>query len=427
MSVATEKGLAPGGSVTMLRRLRQIVGQEGCRGLWSRLRYRKRRVSQPQVTAITRNVWIAGHGGFATDLGAALSALGHPCLSETALRLLPSRRSRFHIDPDLSGRDFGHDDILVLSCPVGDPVALLRQAGRCHSIIETRQDRMARWLDLGIPAGKLFLIGRKTLRRDLYRFLLATGTIGADDADWRRLADLHQLPKVPRLCLSLPETPLRQGFFLQQDLPGFRLVAGIRRNPGWIGAGVGFRMMARACLAARVGSAILCEDDLIAGSDFEDRLEGVLAYLDQTGWDVFSGLSTDIDASYRVTAVQRFRGQTFVHLNRTTGMVFNIFSPRALDWLARWSPARQGVPIDRHLEAMPRMRVVTTLPFLVDHADGLESSAWGFSNRRYRSLIAASESRLARMVAAFEASGTPPRPVLRAQPRARVWYGRAGL
>ena len=136
---------------------------------------------------------------------------------------------------------------------------------------------------------------------------------------------------------------------------------------------------------------------MLAAPEFEARLQVVQDYLRGVEWDVFSGLSTHVRDDYALQGVARFGSETFLHLDRTAGMVFNIFNRRALEWLADWRMDDHGarrVTIDRHLEAMPGMRVVTTRDFLVDHSDLLSSTAWGFSNRRYRSLIAASQRRL---------------------------------
>ena len=55
---------------------------------------------------------------------------------------------------------------------------------------------------------------------------------------------------VPRLCLGLPETPARRASFQRQPVQGFRVFDGLRYDPGWIGAALSFRTMARACLDA---------------------------------------------------------------------------------------------------------------------------------------------------------------------------------
>lgn len=410
-----------------LHRLGQIMRQEGPHGFYSRLRYPKRRRQAGSVAPFSRQLAIIGaRSDFTDSLSAALIALGHQVLPETARPGM----TRLHIDPENPAlAAYGPEDVLVVTAASRlDPARLGLLARHCHSIIETSETRLARLIEAGAPAGRLFLIAGDPalLRRDLYRIQLAVGSVDPDQADWQQFHELQELGRRPRLCLSLPETPERRHSFLRRRLPEFRLFNGVRGNPGWIGAAIGFRLMARACLSARVDSAVICEDDLYADPRFEDRLEVVTDYLAQTEWDVFSGLSTHVGDGYRVTRVERFRGETFVHLNRTTGMVFNIFAPRALDWLAAWSVgshARARITIDRHLEKMPAMRVVTTLPFLVDHADGLASSAWGFSNRRYRGLISASQRRLARMVAEFEASeGGRRHPPAAPVPRGRAWW-----
>ncbi|HWL58567.1 MAG TPA: hypothetical protein VNQ78_18065 [Paracoccus sp. (in: a-proteobacteria)] len=387
-------------------RLTEILQDEGVSGIYSRLRFPKTQGGGWAPSPITAEVSISGKR---PDLQECLTGV----LRRAGRRVVPARTraavTRFHIDPDLGpSESYGANDVLILSRKAGPHLAQIALHSRgAQAVIELCPDRYQKLAAMGIERDRLFLAagGLDGFALGIYRFLLATRAIDPDAVDWRSL--VPEFPasagNMPRLCLSLGEVRSRRQFFLEQGPRGFLLCDGLRQDPGWIGAAIGYRAMAQACLARGFSRAIFCEDDVEIAPDFEIRLEKVMAYLDGRDWDVFSGLSTHVRQGYSAHRVEDFRGETFLHLNRTTGMVFNIVNRRALERLAGWrydDHGLRGVTIDAHLEAMPEMRAVTTLPFLVDHCDALSSTAWGFSNRRYRGMITTSQQRLAAMAAA---------------------------
>ena len=381
-----------------MNRISEILHDEGLAGIYSRLRYPKGRTATHDLPPIAARVQvIGGDATLAASLRQMLRMAGRPTLPEGAA----PGTTRFHIDPDFTAAS-RHDerDVLILTSRTRADLAQVILHGRgCHALIGTVPARLDALIASGLPAERLFLAAEDVtgFRRGLFRFLVAGRAVDPDAIDWRSVMPEIAPATVPRLCLGLPETPARRASFQRQPVQGFRVFDGLRYDPGWIGAALSFRTMARACLDAGAPWAIFCEDDMLAAPEFEARLQVVQDYLRGVEWDVFSGLSTHVRDDYALQGVARFGGETFLHLDRTAGMVFNIFNRRALEWLADWRMDDHGarrVTIDRHLEAMPGMRVVTTRDFLVDHSDLLSSTAWGFSNRRYRSLIAASQRRL---------------------------------
>lgn len=240
------------------------------------------------------------------------------------------------------------------------------------------------------------------LYRAIERALIYAEACPATARDYR--PDLPSNP-VPKLCLYLPEDPDRLSSFRREGLPGFHMIEGLRRQPGWIGAASSYRQIARALLDTGRSAAIICQDDAGPNPDFEYRFATSIAYWQNSGADLFSGLVTDVDDSFKITKVVRQDGMTFVHLNRSVGLVCSMFGRRALERLSVWDEQQRTVAeetIDRYLAATPNLDVVTCLPFLVRHRDGLASSIWGFRNGRYNTLIKYSENRLAQMVAEFE-------------------------
>ena len=412
-----------------IRRFAEILQDEGLAGISARLLFPKPRGSGWAPPPVTHQVAIIGGRPDLRDrLARILRQTGRRIVSQDATPqdLIPGDAlprdagqpvTRFHIDPDLgTATSHGPRDVLILARKAGQPLARISLHGRgAQAVIELCPDRYQKLRAMGLEADRLFLAagGLDRFEKGIYRFLLAAQAMDPDQVDWRCLVpDFASSAGMPRLCLSLGEAQARRRFFKAEGPLGFVICDGLRLNLGWIGAALGYRAMAQACLARGVRQAIFCEDDVEIPADFEIRLAKVLDYLRDQEWDVFSGLSTHIRQGYHAAKVERHRGETFLHLNRTTGMVFNILNHRALERLAGWRHDDQGlrgITIDAHLESMPGLRAVTTLPFLVDHCDALSSTAWGFSNRRYRNMISTSQDRLARMAAVCDAgpSGFP--------------------
>lgn len=209
--------------------------------------------------------------------------------------------------------------------------------------------------------------------------------------------------EVPRLCLSLPEFPKRMQQFSSINHWGFIQVPGLRYHPSWAGAAHSYVGLATSLLNSGRSRAIIAQDDMVPGPDFDKRLEIAEDYWIRSGADMFAGLVTDYDDSFVLRRVVRYRGMTFLHLNKSVGLVCNMFGPRTLQHLAGWHKqiVQSGNPpmtIDRHIAATEGLDIVTTLPFLVRHRNDAPSTIWAFGNGRYDTLIDYSERALARLV-----------------------------
>lgn len=384
----------------LLRRLLAILRQEGGMGMYDRIRYPKPFWRRPALPSPIRGP-VRIRGGEADEreqVERALRDFGIAIAPDDA----PGAAEVIHLGPDWP--DIAHvtdKDILAGTEPP-DLDRMTALARRCRVVLTACASGISALADRGIALERIFFLkDRQRLHEGMTRCLLALQHGSAAASSWHHFSDLQNLPGRPRICVGLPETAGRRQSFLSRGLKNFILFDGIRRNPGWIGTGESFRMMAQACLDQGLDRALFTEDDVELPLDFEDRLTRIQAYLDSCDWDVFSGLITDIGPDYAVTRVVRRNGETFVHLNRCVGMVFGLYSRNALLRLASWSSA-SGLTIDRYLEKTGSLEVVTTLPFLAGHDDRLRSSIWRFSNRRYSRMIRGSEEKLRLMVRAHE-------------------------
>lgn len=237
------------------------------------------------------------------------------------------------------------------------------------------------------------------------RFLLSQRMIGYDAFSLRA----PNYPMDPngstQFCLSLPETPERRDLFLGQNRKNFRIWDGLKATPGWVGAALSYRHMFERLVASGVDRAIVCEDDVLFPADFDDRLAIVQRYLHRHDWDVFSGFIADVHADLTVTAVEEFEGQTFIHVDRTVSMVFNIYNRPIMEFLSKWDSSNTDVDsntIDRYLERRSGTRAILTLPFLVGHRPDTVSTIWGFQNSEYDDVIEKSEALLAEKIREFQ-------------------------
>ena len=216
--------------------------------------------------------------------------------------------------------------------------------------------------------------------------------------------DLPVSGSADKIILSMPETYERRRAVLSEpELNGWTLFDGIRRQPGWVGCGLSYHVLARHAILHDMDRLVVAEDDLFLTEDFPRRFEIVNRYLDQRSeqWTMFCGLISDLHEDTNVLSVEDFEGMTFATIDKMTSTVFSIFNRNTFQILASWNfedldPHTNT--IDRFIENHERLRIVVTIPFLVRQNDGLNSVLWGIDNTEYSKMITNSEDRLRKMV-----------------------------
>lgn len=388
-----------------LGKLRRILAREGVRGVFGRVRHTPlsgwRQKPGPAVPWLGNSVQIVDHGN--PDLTARVRAF----LTQWGIADAPALDSdaatdvikRWHIGAPVRAR--AGDLIMLLDgvdvqCRAQASLVLDHNVARLTALSRTRAHYLA------VPAPDA---PDAEWDLALRRVLIFLGWVAAADAMDFRTAIQAKPQGIPELCLGLPEFPERLEAFCASPLSlRIRMIHGIRRIPGWIGAAETYCQIARAALDHGSTQVLVCQDDAAPGTDYVRRMPLALDYWRESGADLFSGLITDVDESFRVLRVVQRDGIRFVHLNRSVGLVFNIYGPRALQRLAAWTRPTDGsrLTIDRHLAAAEDLDVVICLPYLVRHRPGLQSSIWNFRNDRYDTLIEYSEARLTSMAEAWE-------------------------
>uniref|UniRef100_UPI003989FB7A GT99 family glycosyltransferase N-terminal domain-containing protein n=1 Tax=Serratia sp. (in: enterobacteria) TaxID=616 RepID=UPI003989FB7A len=244
---------------------------------------------------------------------------------------------------------------------------------------------------------------------DVYfkRYMLANDLI--EFQQYKESADFipHNETDIPKLCLSLTETPVRKQAFLSKPTYGFQIIEGVRHRIGWIGCGMSYKYMLSTLADRQTEMAMICEDDVLFPADFDIQLDKVVKHLRSTewGWHVFAGIIAHLHEDTRVLAVKEIDGIEYVYINRMTSMVMNIYSRQGIELISQWDEKNidsANNTIDRYLESAPGLTVVTTLPFMVGYAEDQHSTLWGFVNTQYTDMIRSSEQLLADKVKAFK-------------------------
>lgn len=234
-----------------------------------------------------------------------------------------------------------------------------------------------------------------------YRFMLYSGNISFQEF-WELVGDKLPAPG-EKLCLNLPEYVNRAEDFDKDNRYGFTRFSGLKHPYGWMGCAMSYKFMAMWAKKYHFSQLIVCEDDVEFPVDFDMAWSTLSRYLEKTrnDWDLFSGILADLHEDAEILDSRTEDGKTYVTLDKMISTVYNVYNPKALDFLADWDDKNDDVEtntIDRYLERCADLRVVTTLPFLVGHKEELYSTLWGTQNTEYTALIEASQELLKQKV-----------------------------
>lgn len=245
------------------------------------------------------------------------------------------------------------------------------------------------------------LIGSLENHRTEFNFMFARLLIGLNilEADALEHIDLNQNMNSTYYCLSMPETFKRRSEFLKYKLKSCAMYNGFRYSPGWVGCGMSYQSIAANALQKKLPRICIMEDDVILPDDFNFKINCINSYLDTLNgkWDLFSGLIAHLNEETEVLDVNTVDGITYVTINKMTSTVCNIYNKTILEKIASWNQNiinSETNTIDRFIESMNELIVVTTIPFLVGHREEVHSSLWEFKNTQYSDMIKNSETQL---------------------------------
>ncbi|EMA4562084.1 GT99 family glycosyltransferase N-terminal domain-containing protein [Klebsiella pneumoniae] len=294
-----------------------------------------------------------------------------------------------------------HEDLqdVIDFCPIGDIPAMVEKIQNLLSDKEYYNERKEKI--------KHFTNVDNKNNYYLRRYLLSIDKLNFSQYKSIFSFEQFQTGDVPRLCLSLSETPVRRKAFFASPSHGFQFFEGIRYRIGWIGCGMSYKYMLSGMLASKAEMGIICEDDVIFPVDYDNKLNKIINHLQSTEakWHIFAGIIAHLHEDTKVLDVKVIDGIEYIYIDKMTSMVMNIYSRRGMDLISQWDEKNidaETNTIDRYVESAQDLVVVTTLPFLVGYAEEQQSTLWGFENSQYTSLIKASEKLLAEKVAGFK-------------------------
>ncbi|EID7304136.1 hypothetical protein LCC14_002752 [Escherichia coli] len=294
-----------------------------------------------------------------------------------------------------------HEDLqdVIDFCPIGDIPAMVEKIQNLLSDKEYYNGRKEKI--------KQFTNVDNKNNYYLRRYLLSIDKLNFSQYKSIFSFEQFQTGDVPRLCLSLSETPVRRKAFFASPSHGFQFFEGIRYRIGWIGCGMSYKYMLSGMLASKAEMGIICEDDVIFPVDYDNKLNKIINHLKSTEakWHIFAGIIAHLHEDTKVLDVKVMDGIEYIYIDKMTSMVMNIYSRRGMDLISQWDEKNidaETNTIDRYVESAQDLVVVTTLPFLVGYAEEQQSTLWGFENSQYTSLIKASEKLLAEKVAEFK-------------------------
>lgn len=220
------------------------------------------------------------------------------------------------------------------------------------------------------------------------RFLLAKQAISYNDF-YQRIKNIN-LISGNMVCLSLPETPDRiDSFFRDYRNYGFEIFNGLRHDLGWIGCGLSYKLIINIAKDKGYKYIIVCEDDVILPKDFDEKLSIILEYLSKQKWDIFAGVIADLHEDVLIKKIDSYKGIEFIHIDKMTSMVFNIYNETIFDLFLKWDETNFKSPennIDRILELQKDLKVITTNPFLFGHKV-IRSSLWNHNGIAYQEMF----------------------------------------
>lgn len=294
-----------------------------------------------------------------------------------------------------------HEDLqdVIDFCPIGDIPAMVEKIQILLSDNEYYNERKEKI--------KHFTNVDNKNNYYLRRYLLSIDKLNFSQYKSIFSFEQFQTGDVPRLCLSLSETPVRRKAFFASPSHGFQFFDGIRYRIGWIGCGMSYKYMLSGMLASKAEMGIICEDDVIFPVDYDNKLNKIINHLQSTEakWHIFAGIIAHLHEDTKVLDVKVMDSIEYIYIDKMTSMVMNIYSRRGMDLISQWDEKNidaETNTIDRYVESAQDLVVVTTLPFLVGYAEEQQSTLWGFENSQYTSLIKASEKLLAEKVAEFK-------------------------
>jgi len=181
-------------------------------------------------------------------------------------------------------------------------------------------------------------------------------------------------------CLHLIETPYRMDMFKNQNfIPNFKIFPAIKFSPGWMGTCYSYTNIIWNAKRCGLNSITVFEDDCNFKMDFYKTYNTIQTFLEKIPkWDIFVGVIANLPPETNIINIYKYKGVTFIEINRMLSMVFNIYNKSSFDTILKWDENDNNIDnntIDQYLKNK-NLSIITTIPFEF-RCTNTESTLWG--------------------------------------------------
>jgi len=181
-------------------------------------------------------------------------------------------------------------------------------------------------------------------------------------------------------CLTLDEYKYRKIEFIKQNINNLNKIeyyVGIKMEPGWIGCGMSYKVLINNFKNSNKNNITICEDDCKLPENFNDIYNKIIKYLEKQNYDIFVGVIADFDKNTKISKIEEVDGIMYIHINKFTSTVFNIYSRNICDTIIKWDHNNMDIinnTIDRYLQNID-LKIITTYPYYFDCIN-VQSTLW---------------------------------------------------
>jgi GR25 family glycosyltransferase involved in LPS biosynthesis len=182
--------------------------------------------------------------------------------------------------------------------------------------------------------------------------------------------------------LTLLETRERTNAFIENTNTNinYQMIYGLKHAVPYIGCAMSYKFIIQNAKKQNLPYIIICEDDTLFSSDFNEKLKIILDYLEnnKSSWDMFVGIMESVSADTKVSyKVKLERNIELCKISHFSSMVFNIYNSSVYDKVLSWNPYLRSLDnqIDGYLNKL-NLNILTVRPFLVNYNTKLNSTIW---------------------------------------------------
>jgi len=184
-------------------------------------------------------------------------------------------------------------------------------------------------------------------------------------------------------CLSLIETPARLAAFSEQEIykrnkTVFDIIPAIKYEPGWKGCAMSYVNLMYNAKRCALKTLTVCEDDCRFKPDFIEKYRIIRDFLKLIkSWDIFVGIIADLPTDTTLSKIYKYKGMTFIEINKMHSTVFNIYNSSVYDTFLKWDINTQSRfnQIDQYLKNSD-LKIIAPVPFEFSCLN-VQSTLWG--------------------------------------------------